>query len=200
MDYFDLHAHHPCFGILNIEYPHTTFTDSFSIGVHPWYLTNDNKIAYVRYVTENIQNPGCRAVGECGLDKLCDTDFSLQKEAFEEMIKLSEQYNKPLIIHCVKAYNEIIQLHKISKPTQPWIIHGFRGKPQLALSLTQQGIYLSFGENYNEQSLAVTPNEYIFIETDESNIFIGELYKKAARIKHLSTEQFIDTIAYKRIF
>ena len=146
MEYFDMHAHHKCFGIENIDYPAKTPDRWFSVGVHPWYLTFENKKDYINYVLANSENTYCKAIGECGLDKICNTDFELQKDVFVEMIDISEKKKKPLIIHCVKAFNEIIELHKKLKPAQKWIIHGFRGKPELAKILTDIGIMLSFGE------------------------------------------------------
>lgn len=81
--------------------------------------------------------------------------------------ELSETLRKPLILHIVKSFPEIIALRKQWKPTQPWIIHGFRGKPQLARELLAHGFHLSYGKKYNPASLAITPASRLLRETDE---------------------------------
>lgn len=81
--------------------------------------------------------------------------------------ELSETLRKPLILHIVKSFPEIIALRKQWKPTQPWIIHGFRGKPQLARELLAHGFHLSYGKKYNPASLAITHVSRLLRETDE---------------------------------
>lgn len=81
--------------------------------------------------------------------------------------ELSETLRKPLILHIVKSFPEIIALRKQWKPTQPWIIHGFRGKPQLARELLAHGFHLSYGKKYNPASLAITHASRLLRETDE---------------------------------
>ena len=90
-----------------------------------------------------------------------------------------------LVIHAVKAYDDIIRIHKAERPKQPWIIHGFRGKPETAGQLIREGLYLSFGEYYNHESLKFVPLDRLFLETDEGNMPIDKLYRKAARIRNL---------------
>lgn len=96
-------------------------------------------------------NPRVVAVGEAGLDKLCDVPLPLQQEAFQAAIELSEKYRFPLLIHAVKATVELLVFQKKHRPTQPWIIHGFRGKKELAEDLLRHGFYLSFGKKYQEK-------------------------------------------------
>ena len=81
--------------------------------------------------------------------------------------ELSETLRKPLILHIVKSFPEIIALRKQWKPTQPWIIHGFRSKPQLARELLAHGFHLSYGKKYNPASLAITHASRLLRETDE---------------------------------
>ena len=101
---------------------------------------------------------------------------------------------KPLVIHAVKAYDDIIRIHKAERPKQPWIIHGFRGKPETAGQLIREGLYLSFGEYYNHESLKSVPLDRLFLETDEGNMPIDKLYRKAARIRNLSTHRLRKSI------
>ncbi len=156
----------------------------YSVGIHPCQI-DDYYDRFVERLRSFASHPSVVAIGEAGLDKLCSTNFGLQKVVFTEIASLTEQVQKPLIIHCVKAWQEIIALHKMLHPSVPWMIHGFRGKPELAQSLLNQGFYLSYGAKLNSESLRVTPFERLCIETDESAVSIETIYRQVAFQKHV---------------
>lgn len=85
-----------------------------------------------------------------------------------------------MIIHCVKAFNELIRLHKELTPRQTWIIHGFRGKPQLAAELLQHEIRISVGKQFNPKINTILPPALLLLETDDNNIHIETVYTQAA--------------------
>ena len=115
----------------------------------------------------------------------------MQLKVFKAQILLSEEYQKPLIIHCVKSFQEVLLLKKEIKPQQPWIIHGFNKNSQVAASLIKNSCFLSFGKSLlkNEKlqdAFKEIPLENIFLETDDSEIAIETIYKKAAEIKNVT--------------
>ena len=57
----------------------------------------------------------------------------------------------------------------------PWIIHGFRGKPQLAQQLLNNGFYISLGEHFNPQTVTIIPTNRLLFETDESTLDINTI-------------------------
>ena len=146
----------------------------YSVGIHPWNLFKATP-ADLRMLQALAAEPQVIAIGECGLDPKIEGSESLSRNEIIEAqttlltfhISLSERLSKPLILHIVKAYPEIIALRKSLRPAQPWIIHGFRGKPQLARELLTHGFHLSFGTKYNPASLALTPPSRLLRETDE---------------------------------
>ena len=154
----------------------------FSLGIHPWYaddiFENDTDQLKVWIASKWV-----RLVGECGLDKFAKTGFEVQLHYFKKQIELSEQFQKPLIIHCVGYYNELFDLRKQLKPAQKWIIHGFRGKPQLAEQALKADFDLSYGELFNTESVTITPTDRLFVETDESHLPVAEIYHRIAEIK-----------------
>lgn len=154
----------------------------FSAGVHPWdsETVENTWIEQLRKVSEDDR---IVLIGECGLDKNIEASSEKQTELFSEHIQLSESLKKPLIIHCVGRFNELIELKKKYNPTQQWIIHGFRGKPQLAGQLLNVGFYLSYGEKFNPDSVQATPVERLFLETDEGSQPIDKIYEQIAAIK-----------------
>ncbi len=159
----------------------------FSIGFHPW-STDIFSAELQEKMSHWIQDKRVIAIGECGLDKHSQVSLDKQTDIFEKQVRMSESIRKPLIIHCVGRFNELIDLKKRWNPAQQWIIHGFRGKPQLAEQALKAGIALSFGEHFNAESVKITPIESLFIETDESNIAVEEIYLKIAQIKNCPVE------------
>ena len=133
------------------------------------------------------------AIGECGLDRICSTDFKLQEKVFIEQILWANEIAKPLIIHCVKAHHETLVLLKEYNRTSPVIFHGFNNKLDTANKVLEHGYYLSFGKHlYNpaiENIFSKISLEKIFLETDDSDTGIDDIYKQAAKIKNMSSEQ-----------
>ena len=154
----------------------------FSVGFHPWLINVFSPDQFEKLQTW-VNDRRLVAIGECGFDKNSKVPFEKQLEIFQKQIELSEIKNKPVIIHCVGYYNELLSLKKEWKPKQEWIIHGFRGKPQLAEQILKTGCNLSFGEYFNPESVEITPVEKLFLETDESNIPIRNIYERVAEVK-----------------
>lgn len=128
---------------------------------------------------ENIADSSrITAIGECGLDRLRGADIKRQEHLFARHIRLSEQLRKPMIIHCVRAFDRLLHMHREYRPHQLWIVHGFRGKPQLASQLVDNGIAISLGERFNPQTANIIPAGYLFFETDESLLPIQEIKSK----------------------
>lgn len=160
----------------------------FSIGLHPWYADTFSAELFKK-LEIYAADKRCVAIGECGLDKNSKVGFAHQVFVFNKQIRLSDKLQKPIIIHCVKSYDILFDLKKALRPKQLWIIHGFRGKPELAKQALKLGIALSFGERYNEESVRVTPLDKLFIETDESKLPIEEIYQGIAKIKGCETKE-----------
>ena len=167
---------------------------NYSVGIHPWNADNETLEEGINFIEKYAHFPSVKAIGECGLDKLCKTDLERQKRAFLSQILISEKVNKPLIVHCVKSFDEIIAFKKRLQPKQPWIIHGFRGKPEQAFRFIQSGLFLSFGFNYNEDAIKIVPPEKIFLETDNSAHTIQVVYEKVAATLNIEGEKLIRQI------
>ena len=174
------------------QYP-SNFDDKipyFSIGIHPWKINQNEIENELKIIEHKLQFINCLALGECGIDKRIEIPIDLQSEVFEKQILLAIKYNKPLIIHCVAAFAELISIkiaHKISVPT---IIHGFSKNVIVANQLIDHGFYLSFGkylmQNTDLQNVFQSiPIDKIFLETDSSTYSIEDIYKTAAKIKDL---------------
>ncbi|MGN0214322.1 MAG: TatD family hydrolase [Muribaculaceae bacterium] len=195
---FDCHTHHQCqqYSIINVDASNIVFESNYfySAGIHPWWIENASESLISNMLKHAAQLKNVVAIGECGIDHNIHTPVNSQQELFLKHIDVSESTHKPLIIHCVRAWQEIIAMHRSINPAQPWIIHGFRAKPQVAEMLLNEGLYLSFGEKFNTSSLLATPLERLFIETDDSIISINEVAERIAFTKSLPLEQLAKQI------
>ncbi len=152
----------------------------YSVGIHPWGVSNDDEI--MSRFDADVRHPSVVAIGEVGIDKLRGGDLRLQKHRLEQQLDVARGVGKPVIFHVVKAFQELVELNKRLHPSEPWIIHGFRGKPQLAKELLRLGFYLSFGEHFNVDTVAMMPVDRILVETDESILTIEEIASKMPRL------------------
>jgi TatD DNase family protein len=195
MPYFDIHTHK------KIIDPDTVAIESLSIGenplpsdrlisvgLHPWYIEDDYK-SQLSALEEIATRHNVVAIGEAGLDKLAEVSIDKQKEVFLLQAKIAEEVKKPLIIHCVKAWSELLEAHRIILPSQPWIVHGFRGNEQLASQLLSKGISMSFGRYYNENALRSVYSHCLLLETDENGISIKEIYINASKTLSICLEE-----------
>lgn len=201
MPYLNLHTHHPTLAPAFVEIESVYFgqekTPSAawrSAGLHPWFLENMDFQAAEQWLREQAAHPETLAIGEAGLDKVTTTPWDLQLAAFRLCIAVSEQARRPLIIHCVRAFEEILAEKKRANPVQPWIFHGFTKHENTARMLLQAGCFLSFGAAIlQENSPAATalraiPAGRFFLETDDQTIDIQEVYAAAARLRDLPPE------------
>ena len=138
----------------------------YSAGIHPWWTAGSLEQLWQGLLFWS-RHPQVVAIGECGLDKLRGADILLQKECFVRQVELAESCHLPVTIHCVKAFDQMLSLHKQIHPTTQWTIHGFRGKPDLARQLLMAGFNLSFGRRYNVESWDLTPPDRRYRETDD---------------------------------
>lgn len=191
MDLLDFHHHKPNqTGIYNLEVNESSIAfKNFSVGLHPKDITDDWKADLEKIKAISLAK-NCLAIGECGLDGLIKIDEKLQLEIFQNHISWAEEIKKPVIIHCVRRFSQILHYKKANIPM---IIHGFNKKETIAAELLEAGFFLSFGkavlDNLSLQKLIKDcPVQKLFLETDNSDFEISDLYEKVSEIKSISLE------------
>ncbi|UWY27259.1 TatD family hydrolase [Flavobacterium sp. TR2] len=200
MKYFNLHTHQftnqsDVLELVN-QYP-KDFDASipfYSIGIHPWYIDENRLDEDLKIMEEKLQTENCLAIGECGLDKRIEVPFDLQISVFEKQLELATKFKKPVVIHCVAAFQEVMAIKKKMKISVPMIIHGFSKNNQLASQLTSAGFYLSFGKYLlkNQDLKSVfqnVPNDRFFLETDTIEESIKQVYDLACEYKELNLKE-----------
>ena len=217
MQFFNLHTHkytnNPTTLELVNQYP-WQFDESipiYSIGIHPWYIDEKRLESDLTIIEEKLQGPKCLALGECGLDKRIEIPMALQIEVFEMQIALAEKYQKPLVLHLVGAFDELIAIKKRLQIKVPIVIHGFSKNEQVAKQLIDNGFYLSFGK-YLLQSRSLgtdlkevfksVQNDRFFLETDTIEETLEEVYLIAAKYKNVTLSEIQNQIGanFKEVF
>lgn len=122
----------------------------YSVGIHPWDTSEPLRCARLRALAVDARRPCVVAIGEAGLDRLRGGDMELQLRIFRLHARLAARLGKPLVIHCVRAYDLLLAEAARMRPRPgSWIVHGFRGKPELARQLLKAGIDISLGERHH---------------------------------------------------
>lgn len=213
MIYYNLHTHSDpeddtIVAVVNVypkDYP--SKSKYFSIGIHPWYIDQENLESELEIIEKALQDPNCLAIGECGIDKKIETDIEIQTQIFERQLLLAEKYQMPVILHIVAAYDELIALKNDLNITVPLIIHGFAKSPEMAQQLESHGIFLSFGKYLMRNpdlgnSLTTVADDTFLLETDTSEDTIQDVYEKAAEAKNIPLSELHSIIErnFARIF
>lgn len=197
MLYIDFHTHHlPTEnGVVAVVAGRDTW------GIHPWQVGLSPLAKDLEEAAE-VDWETLLAVGECGLDATRGPSMALQEEVFLQHIALSERLGKPLIIHCVKALDRLLRLRREQNPTMPWMLHGFRGKPQQLRSLLDAGFHVGFGFRHNTESLRLCPLERLLLESDDEQNPISFLYNKVAAERGMETADLCDEMGknYQKFF
>lgn len=188
--FVDIHTHHPTG--LAIE--------PVAIGIHPWDAAKRN----ISEIESLIA--GANIVGEIGLDSVCEVDFEQQLSVFHEQLALAEKFDKPVVIHCVRTFEQVMnELKKHS--LRAVIFHGFIGSPEQAKRAVERGYFLSFGERSfrspkSIESLRITPLDQLFLETDDSPVAIADIYSQIAEILSITAASLSTKILenYNKVF
>jgi len=232
MKYFDVHTHIPdesgeVKSVLNL-FPEDELTgEMFSVGVHPWFTNKLDVERQLKLLRQKAVSENCVAIGECGLDRpaFCRSGdgssedavtrgFEFQSGLFKKQVGIANLADKPLLIHCVRAFSELLHIRKSIPHSTPWIIHGFRGSKEIADSLIKEEIYMSFGKSISDTApsnrkiqelFRKLPDSVILLETDnvdEPTLDIRDVYRAASKIRGISISDLQEIIQsnIKRIF
>lgn len=196
--YINIHTHkqlsHNCKGIFNLSYQDIPNCKECSFGLHPWDIGKLPISDYIEKLATYCEENSIVAVGEIGIDRTIELPISKQIDVFKEQIILAERYGFPVIVHCVKAWSDLLQLRIELKAKTPWVFHGYNGNLLIAKQLISNGCYLSFGSQLLESDKVQTvfsgiALDKIFFETDNSNEKIEYLYKMGAKLHHICIDK-----------
>lgn len=200
MQFWDFHTHQArsTEAIQNAVWDQIPLTGYFSLGFHPWFL-EENWREYFRK-SEQLATSENRllAIGEAGFDRLRGPELDLQKAAFSAQANLAYSMEIPLILHCVKSHDLLLEYLKKTKKLPFIIWHGWNLKPELAKQLLDFPVCFSFGrhllspESNAAKWLEDCPRDRIFLETDDSRLEIDSIYQAASLILRLPVEEIAE--------
>lgn len=202
--FIDIHTHLPdgkdadCLRIPSIIAGQEGVTKEglYTLGIHPWYLDNYQKS--FKYLLRHVKDPKLIAIGECGLDKLTQSDLLLQEKVFRLQIDLAQQVKKPLIIHCVRSYGETDHILQEMKVDVPVIFHAFTRGKELGLQFVKRSYYLSLGQyilsHKQDDLIKSIPLERLFLETDGKIPHIQPIYEYFAKVRNISLTELQEII------
>ena len=186
----DIHTHNA----------HTQAQTIDTVGIHPWHALDDDLSAIEPAVAD------VDAIGEIGLDYACDVPREVQIALFRAQLALAERYEKAVVLHCVRAFEEVMKVLAEYR-LKAVIFHGFIGSVEQAQRAIAQGFYLSFGERTfrspkSIEAMRSTPLSQLFVETDESTTPIEEIYAQLAELRGISVAELIAATEenFRRIF
>ena len=166
----------------------------YSVGLHPWEIKGDWRTQMAGILVKAL-HPQVAMIGEAGIDKKNGAaPLEVQMEVFREHVRLSELLRKPLIIHCVKGFDEVLAIRKEMKATLPWLIHGFRGGIEQWQQLSRAGLLVSIGEHYDEELVKELPLSQLFIESDERGDLLT-IYNLVSETKHVEASELAQHVA-----
>ena len=203
---------------------YNNYSDSmlFTIGVHPHHA-NEFNTEYLKNLKETIRNYDPHAIGETGLDFFRNlSTYEEQIYAFEEQIKLSIEFNKPLFLHQRDAHDEFIKIiMKYKNDINKAVVHCFTGTQKQLDSYLNLGFYIGLtgwicDERRNvelRKSIKNIPLDKLMIETDSPYLiprnldikpennrnepsYLPHIAKEIADIINIDSSKLID-ITYK---
>lgn len=173
----------------------------FTVGKHPWWtnstLTSDEQQQLIKL----LSSEKCLAMGEMGLDKLKGEPMNIQVEILKDLLNVAVEVKKPVIIHCVRAFDNLIKLKRQYSQIQKWCVHGFSRHAELAKQLIHEGFYISLmpvkqiTQKYIDLVESL-PAEKFFLETDSMpNTQIETIYLQVAEIRGISVSELQKQLA-----
>lgn len=169
----------------NLPYP-------TSAGLHPWFINRMPVNECSDRLIDLATSEKVFAIGEIGIDRAIEIPVHTQLAYFDAQVNIARALQKPVIIHAVRSYSDMIPFLKKSKI--PFIFHQFSGNIQQATELLKHQAYLSFGkglfEPKTEEVFREVPLTSVFLETDTAtHLNISDVYHKAAELKKLSLDE-----------
>lgn len=171
-----------------------------SVGLHPWYLSESTWENQWQWFENAVQQPNVRIIGEIGLDTLRGPSLTFQQRCFEKQLDFAIQQGKPVIIHCVRAFDLLYASILRMNPTIPLILHGVNRKPELLKPFLSLGMGFSFGSallkpgSPAQATLHIIPKTHYWLETDASGLPIQHIYQHAATLLQVTVEELIQDI------
>lgn len=173
----------------------------FTVGFHPWWIERGFELNLDK-IENLLTHKKCVGLGEVGLDRARPIDIEQQKKIFEACLDLvDETRDRVIVVHCVRAYSDVLQILKNRKIKVPIVFHDYNGNDHITKKLLDYGCFFSVGNLLFKEktkildSLAQIPLDKLFLETDDQMIHsIQKVYQRASQLLEIEEENLKETI------
>jgi TatD DNase family protein len=171
----------------------------YSVGIHPWDAQLIEPKEVEKTLSVCVETMSAVAIGECGLDRACKVDFGQQKRVFLEHLTYASNENLPVVIHCVKAWSDIIPLFKTFSNVR-YILHDFRANIPQTQKLLEFDTYFSFGKSVLKptsklvETIKIVPHERILTETDDAEVQLEAVFHGICLVLQAESHAFRSTL------
>jgi TatD DNase family protein len=143
-----------------------------AFGIHPWHAHTAAGGWQERLAALLEKHPQA-TIGECGLDRWIECPaLEVQRPVFVAQLDLARQLDRPVTIHCLKAWGPLMEVLSQNPPPR-MLLHSFGGSWETARELTRLGAWFSFSGHFLHPRKAAVldvfrklPRERILVETD----------------------------------
>ena len=198
MEFIDFHTHnltgevHPC-TIASYSLPKIGRCPKgqyYSVGLHPWDTERLDAYRVVDQALEQyLKSDYCLALGEVGLDRLRGASLPVQEELLAVQLQIAEKLQKSVVVHCVRAWSELLSVFRKQTFTYQKAIHGYRGGIPVLERLIEEEWYISVGFYTPPELITHIPLNQLLLESDDTNLPITTLYEQTALLLNLSADE-----------
>ena len=156
-----------------------------TLGIHPQFCDEYN-VDVEKYIISQKSQPKFVAMGEIGLDKNYDNDFTTQKRTFTKQLNIAQELQLPVVCHirgCFDVFFDIIRHYDNLK----LMLHAFCGTKLDCFKAIDLGAYISFACNITykrhddlRKIAAAMPLEKLLIETDSPSMLPAKFMRKGS--------------------
>ncbi len=151
-----------------------------ALGLHPCFL-HDSDVDLAA-LAQALEDHDVVAVGEIGLDfRPGQADAEVQLPLLEQQLQLARRHSLPVLLHVVRAHDQVLKLLRHYQLPQAGIVHAFSGSEQQAREYAKLGFKLGFGGaiSYDRahklrRLAAELPLEWLVLETDAPDMPLAQ--------------------------
>jgi TatD DNase family protein len=145
----------------------------FAVGVHPLFISEGDDPELRETL---VKHPKCLAVGEVGLDYVSNDSQKPQQTAwFAREAAFAKKHDKPLVIHCRKAYSDLLE--PLKEYGVPFLLHSCSCSREQVKPFLELGAYVSFSGTLTRTNAKkvldlarFVPRDRVLFETDSPYI------------------------------
>ncbi|GAA0791520.1 TatD family hydrolase [Marinobacterium sediminicola] len=143
-----------------------------ALGLHPCFPHDTD--AALNTLAQALEVNKVVAIGEIGLDfRPGQIEAEVQQPLFEQQLQLARQYDLPVLLHVVRAHDQVLKLLRRYQLPRAGIVHAFSGSEQQAREYAKLGFKLGIGGAISYERAqklrrlaAELPLEWLVLETD----------------------------------